>query len=382
MKTVAIFTAFVSPHLGGVERYTEKIAQQLINQGYRVIIVTTNSHELLELENSHMMTIYRFPSKSLFKQRYPIFNKNNIYKSMFERLKKENIDFIICNTRFYLTTLMGLKMAKLKNIPGIVIEHGGGYVQVGENVKGHIVLDSCAKIYEHVITFLIKRYHPNFYAVSKRSMSWLKKFGIKASGVIYNSVDSSLYTQYKNKSYLSGLEDKITVSFAGRVIKEKGVLLLLEAFERLNNRENVVLVIAGDGPLLEELRLQYQDDSSIIFTGKLNFDQTMSLMSQSDIFVNPSIYAEGLPTAVLEAGMLKCAVLATDRGGVLEVITDNSKGVIIDDSIDSIKKELELLITNESQRSKLQEEIHYQVLKHFTWEVTVQSLVANILESD
>lgn len=243
-------------------------------------------------------------------------------------------------------------------------------------------MDSCAKIYEHVITFLIKRYHPNFYAVSKRSMSWLKKFGIKASGVIYNSVDSSLYTQYKNKSYLSELEDKIIVSFAGRVIKEKGVLLLLEAFERLNNRENVVLVIAGDGPLLEELRLQYQDDSSIIFTGKLNFDQTMSLMSQSDIFVNPSIYAEGLPTAVLEAGMLKCAVLATDRGGVVEVITDNSKGVIIDDSIDSIKKELELLITNESQRSKLQEEIHYQVLKHFTWEVTVQSLVANILESD
>lgn len=53
-------------------------------------------------------------------------------------------------------------------------------------------------------------------------MSWLKKFGIKASGVIYNSVDSSLYTQYKNKSYLSELEDKIIVSFAGRVIKEKG----------------------------------------------------------------------------------------------------------------------------------------------------------------
>ncbi|XP_018645228.1 dna2/nam7 helicase family member, putative [Schistosoma mansoni] len=70
----------------------------------------------------------------------------------------------------------------------------------------------------------------------------------------------------------------------------------------------------------------------------------MSLLSQSDIFVNPSIYAEGLPTAVLEAGMLKCAVLATDRGGVKEVITSPSQGIIIDDTISDIKRQLDYLI--------------------------------------
>lgn len=381
MKTIGIFTAFTSPHLGGVERYTEKIAQQLVAQGYRVIIVTTNSHGLSNIESNNHITFYRFPSKKLFKQRYPIFDKNDVYHEMYALLKKEKIDFVICNTRFYLSTLMGMKIARFKHVPNIIIEHGGGYVQIGENVKGHVVFDLLARCYEHMITGLVKRYKPKFYAVSKRSMNWLKTFGIKASGVIYNSVDSSLYLNYKDKTYLSNTEDNIIISFAGRIIKEKGVLLLLEAFEQLKHKEKAILVVAGDGPLLNQLRNRYQGSQSIIFTGKLDFNQTMSLMSQSDIFVNPSVYAEGLPTAVLEAGMLKCAVLATDRGGVKEVITDSSKGVIVNDSVASIGKNLDALIEDRERRFALQENIHRQVSENFTWEVTVQKLITNIIKS-
>lgn len=382
MKTIAIFSGFTSPHLGGVERYTEKIAQQLVSLGYRIIIVTSNSHQLSPIERDQAITYYRFPSKQLFKQRYPILDKNDLYHSMLAELMEERIDFVICNTRFYLTSLMGLKLAKRKAIPSIVIEHGGGYVQVGENVKGHQLIDLFAKVYEHVITFFVKAYQPDFYAVSKRSMAWLKTFGIKAKGVIYNSVDSDLYESFKSKAYLPALQDKVIITFAGRVIKEKGILLLLEAFEQLTHKDKAVLVVAGDGPLLVSLRDSYKEDQSIIFTGKLNFAETMSLLSQSDIFVNPSIYAEGLPTAVLEAGMLKCAVLATDRGGVKEVITNPSQGIIIDDTISDIKRQLDYLIEHKEKRCDLQEAVHQQVLSGFTWEVTVRQLVAEVITSE
>ncbi|WP_349356448.1 glycosyltransferase [Streptococcus equi] len=95
------------------------------------------------------------------------------------------------------------------------------------------------------------------------------------------------------------------------MIKEKGMFFAAGGFEQLTYKDRAVLVVAGDGPLLASLRDSYKEDQSIIFTGKLNFAETMSLLSQSDIFVNPSIYAEGLPTAVLEAGLLK--VLYSNR---------------------------------------------------------------------
>ncbi|MGT2772159.1 glycosyltransferase family 4 protein [Streptococcus marimammalium] len=378
VKTIAIFTAFIYPHLGGVERFTVKIAETLVKKGFKVIIVTTNSHNLSKQEENGDIKIYRFPSKKQFKSRYPIFEKNNIYKELLMQLSNENIDFVICNTRFYLTTLMGLKIAKKRNLKAIVIEHGGGYVQVGTTVRGHTILDFLAKLYEHLITFAVKRYSPDFFAVSERSMTWLKNFRISPKGVIYNSIDKELLNNYQSKILLPELKNNLIISYAGRIIEEKGIILLLEAFSQLETYKKIHLAIAGDGPLLETLKRKYKNER-VSFLGKLDYNNTMILMNQSDIFVNPSIYAEGMPTAVLESGMMKCAVIATDRGGVTEVISDEKTGIIVDDSVDSIKNALEVLITNHGKRQLLQETIHQKIKSGFTWDVTVKHLIDDIM---
>lgn len=380
-KTIAIFTGFTSPHLGGVERFTDKISQKLVANGYRVIVVTSNSHDLNSNETIEGVTYYRLPSKNIFKQRYPILDKTAVYHGLLQKLEAEKIDFIICNTRFYLTTLLGLKIAKQKNVPSIVVEHGGGYVTVGNNIKGYQVIDLMAHCYEHFLSMVVKRRTHRFYAVSKRSTEWLKTFGINAEGVIYNSVDSGLYDQFKERCYLPELKDKTIITFAGRVIEEKGVVLLLEAFKSLTVSKDVYLVIAGDGPILDQLREKY-NDPNIYFTGKLDFENTMSLMNQTAIFVNPSIYAEGMPTAVLEAGMLKCAVVATDRGGVKEVINNDSFGIIVEDKIDSIAAALKKLVMDSSLRTEIQENIHNRIKHQFTWDVTVSELIDKVIEKN
>lgn len=357
VKTIAIFTAFIYPHLGGVERFTVKIAETLVKKGIKVIIVTTNSHNLSDREENGDIKIYRFPSKKYFKSRYPIFEKNTIYKELLMQLSNENIDYVICNTRFYLTTLMGLELAKKKSIPSIVIEHGGGYVQVGTSIKGHLILDFLAKIYEHWITFLVKSYQPKFAAVSLNGIEWLKRFHITTNEVLHNSVDSTLLKEFEKLEYIPNPSNQILVLFAGRIVEEKGIILLLEAFSKIQNSKNVKLVIAGDGPLLDSLKQSYQDEN-ILYLGKLDYDSTMTLMKQSDIFVAPSIYAEGGPTAVIEAGMMKCAVIATNRGVVPEVISDEKTGIIVNDNVNSIRNSLEEFIINHEKRKLLQETIH------------------------
>ena len=100
----------------------------------------------------------------------------------------------------------------------------------------------------------------------------------------------------------------------------------------------------------------------------------MSLMAQTDIFVYPSMYPEGLPTSILEAGLLKSTIIATDRGGTVEVINNSDLGIIIEENVDSLAAALKDLVTDSDKRIRLQETIQKRVLQEFTWSETARKL--------
>ncbi|HFI0233834.1 TPA: glycosyltransferase family 4 protein [Streptococcus suis] len=368
-KTIAFFSGYYIPFLGGIERYTDKLTEELIKMGYRIILVTSKHDDsLAEREEIGGRTIYRLPVKNLFKQRYPILDINDTYRQLMTELSKEQIDYVICNTRFHLTTPVGLRFAKKKGIPSLVIDHGSSHFTVNNRF-----LDFFGAIYEHALTAYVKRLTNHFYGVSKRSVQWLEHFGIRAEGVIYNSVPDILIQEFSESGLLPKEKDDLFITYAGRILKEKGVGLLLEAFEKNHFSANIKLNIAGDGPLLETLKQEYQSDQ-IRFLGKKDFAETMSLMAQTDIFVYPSMYPEGLPTSILEAGLLKSTIIATDRGGTVEVINNSDLGIIIEENVDSLAAALKDLVTDSDKRIRLQETIQKRVLQEFTWSETARKL--------
>lgn len=159
MKTVAFFSGYYLPHTGGVERYEDNLAKNLTKQNIKVIIVTTKYEEKLkEVEELEYATVYRLPIYKICSSRYPIIKKNKKYREIMAQLKKENIEFCVLNTRFWLTSLLGAKFAKKKNIPSILIEHGSSHFTVYNKV-----LDFFGHIYEHLLTNTIKKYVSDFY---------------------------------------------------------------------------------------------------------------------------------------------------------------------------------------------------------------------------
>lgn len=374
-KRVVIFTGYFLPFLGGIERYTDNLCKELKNNGCDITIVTSN-HDPDNLSYYEMgnFEIYRLPIKKVASSRYPIPNKNKLWRKMINEIENKNIDYIFCNTRFQLTTLIGCGVAKKKNIVPVVVDHGSDHFTVNNKV-----LDFFGEKYEHFLTNKVKKYNPSFYGVSNRCTEWLKHFDIEASGVFYNSIDGNAYEKYKDKFYVEKNEKEIIISYAGRIIKEKGVYLLLESFLKLSNKyNNIKLVVAGDGPILDDLKANYVNDN-ISFPGKLNYDQVMSLYNSSDIFVHPSMYPEGLPTSILEAGLMKCAVIATDRGGTIEVINSDSLGIIMEENEVSLTESLEKLINDKKLMKKLASNLHDRINDNFTWEVTSKK-VLNELE--
>ena len=225
MKKIAIFSGNYLPHLGGVERYTYNLAKKIFEKGNKVIIVTSRyDKNLKQIEELPYAKIYRLPTFKLFAKRYPINKKNREFKRIMRMLQEENIDSAIIQTRFWTTSYFASKFVKRNNIPACVIEHGSAHFTVNNKI-----LDKFGEIYEHKITDYVKNNIKDFYGVSKKCTEWLNHFDIKANGVFYNSIDTSEAGQYKN--YINKNNNKIIITYVGRMIEEKGVLKLIDAFK-------------------------------------------------------------------------------------------------------------------------------------------------------
>lgn len=116
--------------------------------------------------------------------------------------------------------------------------------------------------------------------------------------------------------------------FVGRLAPEKGIDVLCEAWERLG-AEAPRLLIVGDGPLLEEVRRRAESSERIEVLGQQPKQRVTELMQNAAFLVVPSIWFEGMPMVILEALACGLPVLASDHGGLPELVTPERSGWLI-----------------------------------------------------
>ena len=375
-KTYCFFAAHYLPHLGGVERYTKNLAQELINRGNDVIIVASQLEGQVDYVEQKNLTIVRMESIPVMDNRFPILKCTKRNKEMIKNLQNKKIDYVIVNTRFYPLCLYAVCFAKKRKIPSIVIEHGTGHFTVNNPV-----FDFCGHIYEHMITSLVKKKCSRFYGVSEACNQWLKHYGINASGILYNSIDLD---EIQNKLEVCGnniqtrfdyKENDFIITYTGRLIKEKGILKLVEAVKKVKKQhKNVKLCIAGDGELYSELKnIQCE---GIYVLGRLDFKDIIDLLKHTDVYCLPTDYPEGLPTSVLEAIACHVYVITTKEGGSKEIICSDDYGTILkNNTVEEIEERLNYLIDHNDEQQKAVKLAYARVENLFTWKSTADKLV-------
>ena len=368
MKTIAIFSGYHLPHLGGIERYTDNLSKELVKKGYKVIIISSDyQFDKNYIVDTKEITYLKIPVHKLFVSRYPIPKINKDYKKVLKKLDSFKIDAIIVNTRFHLTSLVGAKYGKKNKIPVFLIEHGSQHLTVDNKV-----LDYFGSIYEHCLTVYVKRFVDYYYGVSKEACNWQKHFKINSNGVWYNSI-KDFSKNYKVKK--DG--QKINILYAGRILKQKGVTELVNSFNKLSNvYDDIYLHIAGDGNLLDTLKSETKN-KKVKFYGKLNFDELCKLYSLADIFVYAPNWPEGLPTSVLEAGLMDCAVISSPQGGNKEVIDDGENGIMINNE-EELTDAIKTLIDNPELRRTYSKQLKTKVLNNFEWSKTSEKILSDI----
>ena len=108
--------------------------------------------------------------------------------------------------------------------------------------------------------------------------------------------------------------------FVGRLDEAKGVRLLLQAWGP--NRDGRRLVIAGSGPLQEEVVAAARRDSSIVYRGEISRPDVMALVRTATAVILPSLWFEGFPLAMVEAFAVGRPVVVLEGGSAASVVDD------------------------------------------------------------
>lgn len=365
-KRVCIFSAQYLPSSYGVEKYTFHLAEKLSEKGIEVTIITSDLYGAKVYEENGNVRIFRLPAYGLMNNRFPIIKYNREFRTKIKEIFTAKYDLCITNTRFYPLSLLGAVMGRKHAKRNILIEHGTSHIEMGNRMVKY-----CGEMYEHFITFLVKQNVRDFYGVSKDCNQWLEHFGIRAKGVLNNAIDKKEIDAIgadKSHEKLKEMQGNLLITFTGRLIKEKGVLPLIRAFQSIEEKYPYIrLVIAGDGPLMAELKEKC--GRNVFLMGRISFEEVIDILRESDIFCFPSEYAEGMPTSLLEAAVCQNSIISTRCGGATEIVPDESYGILLkDNSEEEIRNALEKMLTDDEYRKRTARKVCLHVENNFVWE--------------
>ena len=187
--------------------------------------------------------------------------------------------------------------------------------------------------------------------------------------IIPFGVDKDLFSPEK---YPHGKKKDIIIGFAKSLKAIYGPDTLIRAFsEVVNEFPNTKLLIAGHGENEKELRELVSNlrlNDKIEFIGELKHEWMPNFLSRIDIFAMPSTVQESFGVAAIEASSMKVPVIASNTGGIPEVVKDNVSGLLVEPKdFKALAVAMKKLIKNDKLRKKMGESGALFVRKNFDW---------------
>ena len=332
MKILFVTPWFPTANINSTEAqqglFEYKQAIEMVKRGHNFVIVTMrwsdqpNSEKFGDkIQVCRIQPFYVFP-----KIRYPVPNVF-VLNSMIKKIcNKFCPDVIIYSHMAFLTALPVLWLKQVPSIvttdgfPGISWFYGDKRVDLVGRLYTKIIMARMIKSSEGVQLFNNKLLDDGKYL----------KFKFKNVIVCSTGVDTNVFKpgndkdEIRNKLNLS--PDNFVILYVGRMDLVKGVNYLIEAAKIIIAKyKQAKFVLVGDGSLRRDYEMLANSSSNIIFLGWR--EDIPKLMRMADIFVLPSL-SEGVPNAVMEASASGLPVIASNVGGVSQLITDRETGIL------------------------------------------------------
>lgn len=257
--------------------------------------------------------------------------------------------------------LFGAMAASAVGIPNVSIEHNVDDWRTNDSWLNRV--DSLiARMNDHRIAVSSAAAHAMIAATGLPK----EKVTVVPNGIDVDAVVSRRIQRTLAREELGLSPDRIAIATVARLAPQKGHQYLLEAAKSIvKHAPQAVFVIVGDGPLRSQLEAQVRDlalEPWVRFLGVS--DNPIRVLSGCDVFVLPSLW-EGLPIALLEAMAMGLPCVATDVGGVKEVLSNGQSGFIVNPKDETaLANAIVDLCSDESLRVRIGTAAFKRVLDH------------------
>lgn len=397
-----ICLSIISDGWGGAETVVHELAQRLSARGHTITLLLNDeiSPFFKDIEGVSLMTVgrvycfsymsrevlgirqrreaapldvkdsgWRFSLDNLLRIQY----FKRIRKSVVEELRRRNIDVIhsnLENSDILIGMLDAADIGKLTTIHGrhlpMLLERGGKtYLEHAlDKLKGKSLRDSMKKMDQVVYVSIWMR--EQFAEHVPRDVS---------QAVIYNGIDLSLFDVGDMEPL--PLDGRFKVLFPGGEKVGKGIEASISSIPLVKEAiPDVVLYIVGveePSPRIRGLVSALGVGKNVRFMGRLPPHEYRRLLRSVDILCMPA-REEAFGMVFLEAMAMRKPIIATDLGGIPEVVTEGRNGLLVRPEPEPIASALITLFRDDELRSSIERNDAVDV-ERFTWDVTVAGYI-------
>src|SRR5690554_1736390 len=334
MRVLVVATLYYPNIVGGAEISTQLLCETLVKRGHIVHVLTTCKGKTFSAIVNGVTVVY-INQKNIY-WKYPDREKSIFSKLLYHTLdiynffyKKEILKIIrnfrpdVINTQ----NLCGLstfiwRVAELNNV-GVI-----------HTLRDYYLLCPKQTMMSRNLNCSSQCFVCQVYSAPKRILSQRVSAVVGISKYILNR--HLEYGFFSNSNHIECISNSIKsrplgdreslnrIGYIGRLTKEKGVEVLIQAFKSIKNSD-YELVIAGSGTSQYVSYLKaLATNARIRFLGQV---ENESFFPQIDLLVVPSLWGEPFGRVVIEANSFGIPVFASDLGGLPELISDNNRKV-------------------------------------------------------
>ena len=375
MKVLKVIHGFPPYYMAGSEIYSYNLVMELAKQ-HDVNVFTRIESPFLPLystkeETIRNVDIYRVnkpPRDYTFRAKYLDETLDPIYE---DYLKRVNPDVVHIGHLSHLSTNI-VPITKKLGFPIVFTLHDFWLMCLrGQLITGRYELctgpapekcQECFRLYflseqkgkteverwmDHLENII--GYVDIFIAPSRYLMRTYLDFGIEPERIRYMDYgfDTSLIERKEHTA-----ADKPRFGYMGRIIPSKGIHILIEAFNKMDDRAvlNIFGASTSDAIYLKEM----VKNCNIHFKGGFDNREIKRVLKEIDVMVVPSIWYENSPLVIHEAFLAGIPVIASDLGGMAEYVKDGKNGLLFEvDNADDLYEKLIQFVNNPELINKL-----------------------------
>eukprot|EP00557_Chaetoceros_sp_GSL56_P004662 CAMPEP_0176504786 /NCGR_PEP_ID=MMETSP0200_2-20121128/16131_1 /TAXON_ID=947934 /ORGANISM="Chaetoceros sp., Strain GSL56" /LENGTH=465 /DNA_ID=CAMNT_0017904265 /DNA_START=114 /DNA_END=1511 /DNA_ORIENTATION=- len=381
---IALISDFFYPRLGGVEMHIFSLAQRLIAQGHKVIVIT-HAYQTSSTNSKRTGVRYLLPGplKVYYCPIIPMTDQDSLptFSATFPIIRhiwlREGINIVHAHQATSTLANESIAYAAEMGLATVYTDHS----LFGFDDLASVILNRVLKATLSTVNAII--------CVSYTCRDNLIMRACMDPTIVHaipNAIDADKFIPDTSKRCTS----RIKIVVVSRLVYRKGVDLLVGIIPRICSLfQNVDFIIGGDGPKkldLEEMVERERLQDRVEFLGSVPHSQVRQVLVRGHIFLNCSL-TESFCIAILEAASCGLFVVSTNVGGVPEVLPDDlilmgnpSVGELSTVLAKAIRDKLQIvngIITNSSSHNPM--DAHQRIRNMYSWD-SVASRTVKVYE--